>query len=52
MKNIAKYNKFIVAFIGFIVSAALMRYGSSDPLLNDLVALLTAVGVYAIPNRQ
>ncbi len=51
MNKITKYNKFIVAFVGFGVSALMARYGHTDPLLNDLVLLLSALGVYAIPNK-
>jgi hypothetical protein len=50
--KLQRYNKTIVAVVGLAVQLLLARYGYNDPLLRDLMAMLTAVGVYAVPNKQ
>lgn len=45
-----KYRKFITAVVGAIISIALIRYGQSNQVINAIVVLATAVGVYAVPN--
>lgn len=45
-----KYRKFITALIGVIVSILLVRYGKSNEIVNDVILLATALGVYAVPN--
>jgi hypothetical protein len=45
-----RYRKFVTAIVGAIVTLALRHYGYNDPALNDVVAGLTAIGVYAVPN--
>lgn len=46
-----KYNKFIVAIVGFAVSLASVYFGEAA-WLPPVVSLLTALGVYATPNSQ
>lgn len=48
MQNI---RKFIVAVVGCLISALLIRYGHSDALVNNIVLTATAAGVYAVPNN-
>lgn len=47
----SKYRKFLTAVVGAIVLTALRHYGYNDPALNDIVAGLTSIGVYAVPNE-
>ncbi len=47
----AKYRKFIVAVIGFAVSVASV-YFTDTTWLPPLVAFLTAIGVYQVPNAK
>lgn len=42
--------KFIVAVVGALISALLIRYGHSDQLVNDIILAATAAGVYSVPN--
>lgn len=46
-----KYNKFVVAIVGGIVAALTYLYGTSD-WLPVVVNLLTALGVYRVPNSR
>jgi hypothetical protein len=48
-KTMQKYNKTIVAVIGAIVGY--VATNCTGPEVNSLVALATAVGVYAVPNK-
>jgi len=45
----SKYNKFIVAFVGFAVILLTQFYGNTT-WLPSLVSLLTALGVYQTRN--
>lgn len=48
----SKYNKFIVAAVGGIISGLLLFYGTDVPSwVNALVLVATALGVYQIPNK-
>ena len=48
-----KYNKFIVAIVGGIISGLLLYYGANVPeWVNIIVLVATALGVYATPNKQ
>lgn len=47
----ARYRKFIVAAVGVLISLALLRYGQSNQVVNAVVLLATAAGVYAVPNE-
>lgn len=45
-----KYSKFVVAVVGFGVSLASVYFGNAQ-WLPPLVAFLTALGVYQVPNK-
>ena len=48
----AKYSKFIIAIIGGVITALLSYYGNDVPTwLTTLIPLLTAAGVYRVPNE-
>lgn len=44
------YSKFLVAAVGFLVAAVGRRYGVDSQAYTDVVGLLTALGVYVVPN--
>lgn len=47
-----KYNKFLVAIAGAVVAGLFAYFGSDVPAwVNTLVAVLTALGVYGVPNK-
>ena len=46
-----KYNKAIVAVVGAVVAGLTMYYGANNATVQIIVALATALGVYAVPNR-
>ena len=45
----AAYGKGITALVGALVTIATVRWGA-EPWLTQVVAVLTALGVYQIPN--
>lgn len=47
----AKYRKFITAVVGVVIALLLQRYGHSDQVVNTVVLLATALGVYIAPNE-
>lgn len=47
----SQYRKFIVAIVGGLVAVASRRYGWGNEVVQDLVALATAAGVYVAPNE-
>lgn len=49
MQQLQKYNKFIVAIVGFAVIALSTQYSTAD-WFQPLVSLLTALGVYQVKN--
>lgn len=49
--NLSRYNKFIVALGGFVVSL-LSIYFRDAQWLPPAIALLTSLGVYQIPNEE
>lgn len=51
MQKIHQSRKFIVAVVGVAITYALAHYGNNDALLNDVVLVATALGVYVVPNR-
>lgn len=51
MDFITKYNKFIIAIVGAIVALVTIYFGA-QPWVPVLVNFLTAIGVYAAPNRS
>lgn len=46
-----RYRKFITALSGVVVAILLARYGHSNEVVNDVILLATALGVYAVPNE-
>lgn len=50
MNELQKYNKFIVAIVGAVVSYLVAHYGAQD-WVNAVVLAATAIGVYSIPNQ-
>lgn len=46
-----KYNKFIVAGVGAFVTFVTLAYNSPE-WLTTLVPILTALGVYQVPNEK
>jgi type IV secretory pathway VirB2 component (pilin) len=50
--NMGKYNKFIVAIVGGVVSGLNLYFGDGNPeWVGMLVAIVTALGVYQVPNK-
>ncbi|HEY6564237.1 MAG TPA: hypothetical protein VIY86_07050 [Pirellulaceae bacterium] len=48
-----KYRKFIVAFVGLVVTLAIHFFGEGSDevfVVQAVVAALTVAGVYAVPN--
>jgi uncharacterized membrane protein len=48
---LAKYNKFIVAFVAAIISLVTIYFGS-QPWIPVLISFLAAIGVVVVPNKQ
>lgn len=49
---IQRYNKFIVAIVGAIVSGLMLYFGEAQPeWVNLIILVATALGVYQVPNR-
>lgn len=49
----SKYSKFIVAAVGALVVGLAAAFGDNVPSwFNSVVAVLTALGVYQVPNRE
>lgn len=54
LAKLAPYNKLVVAFVGFALTLAIHFFGEQSDvvfIIQALTAALTAVGVYAIPNK-
>lgn len=49
--NLSKYNKLWIALAGAGVQLVL-TYFPTEPWVPILIAFLTAVGVYQVPNKQ
>lgn len=47
-----KYNKFIVAIIAGVVAVLNSYYGSGSETVAIVIAVASALGVYAVPNKQ
>lgn len=47
-----KYAKLWTALAGAIVAGLYAYYGTGNELVQTAVAVLTALGVYAVPNRS
>lgn len=49
---VSAYNKFIVALVGLVAAYANSKgVDGIDELSNSVIAFLTAVGVFFVPNR-
>lgn len=46
-----KYNKFIIAGVLAAVAALNSIYGSGNEFATIIIAIATALGVYAVPNK-
>lgn len=47
-----KYNKLIVAAVGAVVTGLNLYFGDNNPeWVGMLVAVVTALGVYQVPNK-
>lgn len=47
---INQHRKFLIALAGAVVAILGRHLGLANPLYVDVVTLLTAVGVYSVPN--
>lgn len=48
-----KYSKFIVAIVGAVVAGLFAYFGNDVPTwVNTFIAVLTALGVYQVPNAK
>ena len=50
--KVQPYAKTIVAVLGVVVGAVVSSLDSTPAWLNVVVAVLTALGVYAVPNKH
>lgn len=50
LRKLAPYNKLLIALLGAIVTVIVQFYGSSE-YVQIAVSILTALGVYQVPNR-
>lgn len=46
-----KYNKFIVAGVAGVVAVLNSLYGNGNETVTIIIAIATALGVYAVPNK-
>lgn len=46
----ANIRKFLTALAGVVIAMLLARYGHTDELVNNIILLATAAGVYVVPN--
>lgn len=49
--NLGRYAKFWTALVGFVVSLLSIYFNNAE-WLPALIAFLTALGVYAVPNEE
>ncbi len=50
LKKLSKYNKLWVAILGVILTGVNVQYGDNT-IVQLVIAVATAAGVYAVPNR-
>lgn len=48
----SQYRKFIVALVGVVIAILLQRYGQTNQVVNDVILLATALGVYGVKNTS
>lgn len=46
-----KYTKFIVALVGAAVAGLYSYYGADSEVVQTVIAIVTALGVYRLPNE-
>lgn len=51
LNKLAQYNKLWVALAGLVVTVVARKYGVESDVYTLLVPFLTALGVYAVPNK-
>lgn len=47
----SQYRKFIVAVVGAVVAGLIAFYGKDAHVVQAAIAVLTALGVYVVPNE-
>lgn len=47
----AKYNKFIIALAGAAILILSRHFGENSNLVQDIIGILAALGVYQVPNK-
>jgi hypothetical protein len=47
-----KYNKFIYAGVAGVVAVLNALYGNGNEAVTIVIAIATALGVYAVPNKK
>lgn len=52
LDKLQQYNKLWVALAGLVVTVVAKKYGMNSDIYTYLVPFLTALGVYAAPNKQ
>ena len=50
LEKLKPYNKFLIALLGAVVTVVVQHYGDSN-IVQIVVAILTALGVYTVPNH-
>ena len=51
LEKLKPYNKFLVALLGAAITVVVQYYGS-NVFVQMVVSLLTALGVYTVPNKK
>ena len=51
LEKLAPYNKFLIALLGSVVNTVVIFYGD-NPYVSLAVLILTALGVYQVPNKR
>lgn len=50
LETLKPYSKFIIALLGAVLTVVVQFYGDSN-YVQIVVAILTALGVYQVPNK-
>lgn len=50
LKVLARYNKFWIALLGAVLTVVVQHFGDQSAV-QVVVAILTALGVYQVPNK-
>ncbi len=50
LNKLKPYNKFLIALLGAVTNVIVQFYGNNT-YITIVIALLTAVGVYQVPNK-